>query len=71
MKDRLAEQLREAIRKKGVGVVEFAERAGIDGGQLSRFMSGKRSLTLPAVEALCEVLKLEFQPIKPAKGKGK
>jgi hypothetical protein len=71
MKGRLAGQLREAIRETGIGVVEFADRAGIDGGQLSRFMTGKRTLKLPAVESLCEALGLEFQPIRPAKGKGK
>jgi transcriptional regulator with XRE-family HTH domain len=34
--------------------------AGVSQAQLSRFMSGKRTLTLPAVERICRVLRLDL-----------
>ena len=53
-----SEALRTAIRKSGLSYSEIARRAGIDGAQVIRFMSRQRTLTLPAVDALAEVLGL-------------
>ena len=38
--------------------------------QLSRFMRGERTLTLPTAEKICRVLNLELAERPPAKGKG-
>jgi hypothetical protein len=45
--------------------------AGVDSAQLSRFMRGKRTLTLPIAEKVCEVLQLDLvrRGEAPAKGK--
>jgi transcriptional regulator with XRE-family HTH domain len=56
----LAEQLREAIRRSGQSQRDLARRAKINQAQLSRFLNGKRTLTLDAAGALCAVLGLRL-----------
>jgi hypothetical protein len=65
--EQLKQAVQQAVKESESGVVGFAERAGVDGGQLSRFLNGKRSLKLPAVDALCGHLGLTLQPTKPAR----
>jgi transcriptional regulator with XRE-family HTH domain len=52
--------LREAVESSPLTLLELGQRAGLDAGQLSRFLSGKRSLSLDAGARLCEVLGLEL-----------
>ncbi len=46
----LSEQLRDAIRNSEKTQVQLAHEAGLDPGQLSRFMGKQRSLTLESAE---------------------
>jgi transcriptional regulator with XRE-family HTH domain len=46
--------LKEAIQESGLSVNELAKQSGVSQPQLSRFMRGDRSLTLPAAEKLVE-----------------
>jgi transcriptional regulator with XRE-family HTH domain len=59
------EQLREAIRRDGRSLNKLAQASGVGDDQLSRFMGGKRSLTLPAVEKICRALRLGLLPLDP------
>jgi transcriptional regulator with XRE-family HTH domain len=67
----VTEQLKEAIRRSGVSLTQLSKDAGVSQPQLSRFMQGKRTLTLPAVDKLCEALGLRLtgraRPRRPAK----
>jgi transcriptional regulator with XRE-family HTH domain len=74
---RLIDVLRRAIRTSGRSLGELGEASGVSAGQLSRFVRGQRSLTLPAAEKLCEVLHLQLgfeagytPPKKPPKPRG-
>ena len=44
--------LKETIRGSGLSLNELSKRTGVSNPQLSRFMRGDRSLTLPAAEKL-------------------
>ncbi len=41
---------------------EIAKKSGLSQAQLSYFVNGKRSLTLPAAAKLAQVLGLELRP---------
>ena len=56
----IVNQLRQAIERDGRTMTAIARDAGLSPIQLSRFIRGKRGLTTPAVEALCETLGLEL-----------
>jgi antitoxin component HigA of HigAB toxin-antitoxin module len=51
-KPTLTEVLKEQIRKSGLPLLRLSKETGVSTPQLSRFMRGKRSLSLPAAEAL-------------------
>jgi transcriptional regulator with XRE-family HTH domain len=53
-------QLRTAIRDSGLSVSEIGRRSKVSQPQLSRFISGERTLTLPAAARLCEALGLRL-----------
>jgi plasmid maintenance system antidote protein VapI len=59
-----SEQLREIIReelKDGSGsAYELAKEAGVDRSVLSRFIAGKRTMTLETADRLAELLKLRI-----------
>jgi len=57
----ISEQLREAIGKSSLSPYELAEASGVDRSVLSRFLNGKRSITLDTVDRLAEVLKLRLE----------
>jgi transcriptional regulator with XRE-family HTH domain len=58
----VTEQLKEAIRASGKSLNQLGKDSGVATPQLSRFMQGKRTLTLPVVDKLCEALHLELTP---------
>ena len=56
----LSDQLRDAIRNSEKTQLQLSQEAGLDPGQLSRFMGKQRSLTLESAEKLCAVLNLHL-----------
>ena len=56
----LSEQLRERIAAAGLSVYELARDAGVDRSVLSRFLAGKRTITLETADRLAVVLKLRL-----------
>jgi transcriptional regulator with XRE-family HTH domain len=53
-------QLKEAIRDCGLSLPELSRQTGVSNPQIYRFMSGERSLTLPAAEKLAAFLGLRL-----------
>jgi plasmid maintenance system antidote protein VapI len=56
----LSDQLRELIAAAGPSVYEPARDAGVDRSVLSRFLAGKRTITLETADRLAAVLKLRL-----------
>ena len=56
----LSDQLRELIADAGPSVYELARDAGVDRSVLSRFLAGKRTITLETADRLAAVLKLRL-----------
>jgi plasmid maintenance system antidote protein VapI len=54
------EVLRDAVRNCGLSYKEIGRRAGVDAGQLTRFVSQGRDLTMAVASRLCIVLGLEL-----------
>ena len=67
--------LREAIRRDGRTAYRLAADSGVDKGALSRFLAGKRDMTLATADRLCRVLGLVLRPVergrKPRRGPAK
>jgi len=63
MKD-LEKQLKDAILKSKMSCYRIAKESGLTESQLSYFVNGKRTLTLPAAAKLAKVLGLELKPKK-------
>lgn len=61
----LVEQIREAVRNSGQSLYEISKSSGVAASQLSRFMRGERTLTLPAASKVCDALHLHLQ-LNPA-----
>lgn len=59
MKD-IEKQLEQAIIESGLSCYRIAKESGLTESQLSYFINGKRSLTLPAAAKLAKVLGLEL-----------
>ena len=57
-------QLQNAIRASGLSLNELGRRTGVSEGQLSRFLRGDRTLTLPAAARVCLYFGLELCPQK-------
>ena len=53
-------QLQNAIRASGLSLNELGRRTGVSEGQLSRFLRGDRTLTLPAAARVCLYFGLEL-----------
>lgn len=55
-------ELRKAIERDGRTLRALARDSGVAPIQISRFMRGERGLTTPAIDALCDALRLELRP---------
>ena len=67
----LTDDLRCAIQvaqnTEELSLNELGRRCGVSAAQLSRFLHGERSLTLPAAEKVCDYLGLKLVREKRAK----
>jgi transcriptional regulator with XRE-family HTH domain len=65
----LTDQLRKAIADSGLTRYQIAKETGIDESALAKFYNGKRGLSMEALDALGECLKLTITmgrlPFKP------
>jgi DNA-binding phage protein len=59
----LVEQLKDAIRGSGRSLTQLSKDCGVATPQLSRFMKGERTLTLPNAEKICRALGLHLAPV--------
>lgn len=55
----LIDMLRKAIEDCGVSLNELGRQTGIDNSRLSRFMTGKRDLSLAAAQQLLDYFGLD------------
>jgi transcriptional regulator with XRE-family HTH domain len=65
-----SDQIRQAVDSSGLSRYRICKEAGIDQATFSRFMSGKVGLSMPTLDALTDVLKLDViapQASSPAK----
>jgi transcriptional regulator with XRE-family HTH domain len=65
--DSLTDQVRQAANKCGRSQHALARATGIDNTALSRFISGKRGLSMEALDALADVLRLRIVADGPIK----
>ena len=56
----LSEEIRTAILKADLTAYELAQAASVDRSVLSRFLAGKRTITLETADRLAEVLRLRL-----------
>jgi len=56
----IEKKLRKAIVKSKMSRYRISQLSGVSEGQLSLFVNGKRTLTLPAAAKLAKVLGLEL-----------
>ena len=56
----ILDQIRSVIESSDVTRYRIAKDLGIDQGQMSRLMNGQSSLSLEALERLCDYLGLEI-----------
>ena len=61
----LVEQLREGIRQSGQSLNQFACASGVGSDRLSRFLTGKRDLTLEAAEKLFYLRGIHARVVQP------
>jgi transcriptional regulator with XRE-family HTH domain len=64
----VVEQLRQAIRQSGQTLNQLSQQCGVGRDQLSRFLRGRRDLTLETADRVCQALGLELSPriVEPA-----
>lgn len=65
----ISDTIRDAIRQDGRSAYALEVDSGVSRPQITRFLKGERTLTLPAVDALCKVLGLELRPVRRKKGR--
>jgi hypothetical protein len=58
----VSQQLARAIQADLRGLREIARQTEIDNGNLSRFVDGKRGLSIENFDRLCRFMDLELQP---------
>jgi len=63
----VSDQIRSLIQSCGITRYEIAKRTGIDQSALTRFMSGERGLSTPALDTLGELLGLKVVMCDPKK----
>jgi transcriptional regulator with XRE-family HTH domain len=56
----LQEQLRQLILATGWTQYRLSQESGVDRSQLSRFLRGKRDLSLAVADKVCAVLGINF-----------
>lgn len=56
--------LREGIENSGFNLNQLSTLSGVDKGQISRFLNGKRTLTLESAEKIAKALGFELKPKK-------
>jgi ribosome-binding protein aMBF1 (putative translation factor) len=56
----MADVIRRTITKQGWSLNQLGIKTGVDDGRLSRFMTGKRDLTLQAASRLVDALGLRL-----------
>jgi transcriptional regulator with XRE-family HTH domain len=57
--------IKNAVLASGLSLNELAHRSGVSSAQLSRFMTGKRTLTLESASKLFSCLGLKVVPDQP------
>ncbi len=60
----ISEQLREVIRADGRSLAAIAQESGIDRAALSRFVNGRRGITIDSAAKLARYFRLELRPVK-------
>jgi len=63
----IEERLKRALSESKLTRYQIAKISGLSQAQLSYFINGKRTLTLPAAAQLAEALNLELKPMKRKK----
>lgn len=71
MQPTLTDQLRQAIRDSGLSRYQIAKATGIDESALAKFYNGHRGLSMEALNALGEFLKLTILLGRKPSKKGK
>jgi transcriptional regulator with XRE-family HTH domain len=61
----LVQQLKDAIEESGLSLGELGRRSGVATSQLSHFVRGERTITLPVAEKLCEALGYHLERDRP------
>jgi DNA-binding phage protein len=56
--------VRDAIRRDNRSITRLARDAGVSQSQVSRFLSGQRSVTIVTMDALIGTLGLELRPLR-------
>jgi len=68
----MGNRLKDLLQREGVTAYRIWKDLGIDQGQLSRFISGGKSLSLSNLEAIADYLGYDIdfvkRPIHPVKG---
>lgn len=59
----IREEILNRIKSLGIKQVDVASRAGIQQQNLSSFLKGTRTMPLPQIEKVCEVLGLTLGPV--------
>lgn len=67
----LSDQLRDAIEAAPITRYRLAKLTGVSQSMLSRFVSGRVSLSLDSTDKVCAVLALELKPAKRLNGKNR
>ena len=63
----LAEQLRRAIRESGISPYRLCAEASVDRAMMSRFLTGKRTITLATAGRITACLGLVLRPTRKPK----
>ncbi|MFC1782724.1 helix-turn-helix domain-containing protein [Planctomycetota bacterium] len=54
--------LKDALKNSGLSTYKLEEKTGVAQAVIYRFISGKRSITLPTASKIAEALGLELRP---------
>ena len=68
---KLSDGIRQAVRESRLARVAICRAAGIDEGQFSHFMAGRKGLSIASLDRLADVLKLEVVSRQEGDRKGR